>query len=157
MQTLRRRFEENDRTTGEVVVSWIRVAMGVSMVSILVTGHEMRWYRTAAWTVLGAAVAYSWVALVWVAREAGRGRVGNATAYTLTALDAGIIVTLTGLTGLWTSPLLPILVLVVFTQGVRFSLQRALVVALLTTAALVAVILWVPRPELAPACGTRFS
>lgn len=152
---LRRRFEENDRTTGEVVVSWIRVAMGVSMVSVLAAGHEMRWYGTAAWTVLLCAVCYSLIALVWVAREAGRGRVSNATAYTLTALDAGIIVTLTGLTGLWTSPMLPILVLVVFTFGVRFSLQRALVVALPTTAAVVAVILWVPRPDLEQAERVR--
>jgi signal transduction histidine kinase len=148
LRALLKRFDENDRTTGEVVVSWIRVGMGVSMISVLAAGHEMRWYRTAAWTVLLAAIAYSWVALVWVAREARRGRVSNATAYALTALDAGIIVTLTGLTGLWTSPMLPILVLVVFTQGVRFSLQRALAVAGLTTAALVAVILWVPRPAL---------
>jgi K+-sensing histidine kinase KdpD len=81
--------------------------------------------------------------------------VSNTTAYTLTALDAGLIVTLTGLTGLWTSPMLPILVLVVFTQGVRFSLQRALVVALITTGALVAVILWVPRPDLAHAERVR--
>ncbi|MDQ1497227.1 MAG: hypothetical protein QOI86_567 [Actinomycetota bacterium] len=148
LDELRRRFEETDRTTGEVVVSWIRVAMGLSMLSVLAAGHEMGYYRAAAWTVLLSGIAYSWVAFVWVAREAGRGRVSNATAYTLTACDAGIVVTLTGLTGLWTSPMLPILVLVVFTQGVRFSLQRALIVALLTTTALVAVILWVPRPDL---------
>ena len=43
--------------------------------------------------------------------------------------------------------MLPILLVVVFTQGIRFSLSRALVVALLTTAGLVAVILWVPRPD----------
>jgi signal transduction histidine kinase len=147
MRRLPQRFEENDRTTGEVVVSWIRVAMGISMVSVLAAGHEMHWYGTAAWAVLLFGIAYSWVALVWVAREAARGRVGNATAYTLTALDAGIIVALTGLTGLWTSPMLPILLVVVFTQGIRFSLSRALVVALLTTAGLVAVILWVPRPD----------
>jgi len=148
LDELRRRLEDTDRTAGEVVVSWIRVAMGLSMISVLAAGHEMRWYPTAAWTVLLAGVAYSWIALVWVAREARGGQVSNATAYTLTALDAGVIVALTGLTGLWTSPMLPILVLVVFTQGVRFSLQRALVVAVLTTAALVAVILWVPKPDL---------
>jgi len=149
LDELRRRLEDTDRTAGEVVVSWIRVAMGASMISVLAAGHEMRWYPAAAWTVLLGGIAYSWIALVWVAREAGGGRVSDATAYTLTALDAGIIVALTGLTGLWTSPMLPILVLVVFTQGVRFSLQRALVVAVLTTAALVVVILWVPRPDLA--------
>ena len=77
---VRRRLEDTDRTAGEVIVSWIRVAMGISMVSVLVAGHEMRYYRTAAWTVLLAGVLYSWVALVWVAREAGRGRVSNATA-----------------------------------------------------------------------------
>ena len=43
--------------------------------------------------------------------------------------------------------MLPILVLVVFTQGVRFSLQRALVVALATTAALVTVMLFVPESD----------
>jgi signal transduction histidine kinase len=155
MRELRKRFEENDRTTGEVVVSWIRVAMGISMVSVLVAGHEMRYYGAAAWAVLLIAIAYSWAALVWVAREAGRRRVSNATAYTLTACDAGFIVTLTGLTGLWTSPMLPILVIVVFTQGVRFRLQRTLVVAVVTTAALVAVILWVPRPDLGHAERVR--
>ena len=155
LDELRRRFEDTDRTAGEVVVSWIRVAMGVSMVSVLVAGHELDYYRTAATAVLVAGIAYSWVALVWVAREARRGRVSNATAYTLTACDVAIIVALTGLTGLWTSPMLPILVLVVFTQGIRFSLQRALVVALLTTAALVAVILWVPRPDLGHAERVR--
>jgi len=149
LDELRRRFEDTDRTAGEVVVSWVRVAMGVSMISVLAAGHEMRWYPAAAWTVLLGGIAYSWIALVWVAREARGGRVSNASAYTLTALDAGIIVALTGLTGLWTSPMLPILVLVVFTQGVRFSLQRALVVAVLTTGALVVVILWVPKPDLA--------
>ena len=76
-----------------------------------------------------------------------RGRVPDVGAWILTALDAGIIVTLIGLTGLWTSPMLPILVLVVFTQGVRFSLQRALVVALATTAALVTVMTLVPEPD----------
>ena len=119
---LRKHFEDTDRTAGEVVVSWIRVAMGISMISVLVAGHQMRYYPAAAWTVLLGGVAYSWVSLVWVAREARRGRVSNATAYTLSALDGGIIITLTGLTGLWTSPMLPILVLVVFTFGVRFSL-----------------------------------
>jgi signal transduction histidine kinase len=152
---VRRRLEDTDRTAGEVIVSWIRVAMGISMVSVLVAGDEMRYYRTAAWTVLLAGVIYSWVALVWVAREAGRGRVSNATAYALTACDVATVVALTGLTGLWTSPMLPILVLVVFTQGIRFSLQRALVVALVTTAALVAVILWVPRPDLGHAERVR--
>jgi signal transduction histidine kinase len=151
LEVLRKRLEDTDRTAGEVVVSWIRVAMGLSMISVLAAGHEMRYYPAAAWAVLLGGIAYSWVALVWVAREARRGRVSNATAYTLTFLDAGIIVTLTGLTGLWTSPMLPILVLVVFTQGVRFSLQRALVVAVLTTVALVTVILVVPRPDLAHA------
>ena len=121
LDELRRQFEDTDRAAGEVVVSWIRVAMGISMISVLAAGHELRYYPTAAWTVLLAAVAYSWAALVWVAREARRGRVSNATAYTLSALDGGFIITVTGLTGLWTSPMLPILVLVVFTFGVRFS------------------------------------
>ncbi|MEW6477394.1 MAG: ATP-binding protein [Actinomycetota bacterium] len=144
---LRRRFEDTDRTAGEVVVSWIRVAMGLSMVSVLAAGDDMRYYRTAAWTVLLAGICYSWAALFWVAREAGRGRVSNATAYTLSFFDGGIVVTLTGLTGLWTSPMLPILVLVVFTFGVRFSLPQTMAVAVVTSAALVAVILWVPRPD----------
>ena len=155
LDELRRCFEDTDRTAGEVVVSWIRVAMGISMVSVLAAGHEMRYYPAAAWAVLLGGIAYSWVALVWVAREAARGRVSNATAYALTFGDAGIIVALTGLTGLWTSPMLPILVLVVFTQGVRFSLQRALVVAVLTTVALVTVILLVPRPDLGHAERVR--
>jgi len=48
-------------------------------------------------------------------------------------------------------------VLVVFTQGVRFSLQRALVVAVATTAALVTVILLVPRPDLGHAERVRMA
>src|SRR5581483_6922231 len=136
----------NLRTTGEVVVAWIRVAMGLSMVSVLAAGHDMRWYPGPAWAVLLAALPYSWGACAWVSHEARRGRVSTATAYALTALDSGIILTLTALTGLWTSPMLPILVLVVFTFGVRFSLSRT--VAVVTSAALVAVVLWVPRPAL---------
>jgi signal transduction histidine kinase len=147
MLDLRRRFEENDRTTSEIVVAWIRVAMGISMISILVAGDYMRFYPGPAWSVLLSAMAYSWIALVWVFREAGRGRVSNGTAYTLSALDGGIIVTLTGLTGLWTSPMLPILVLVVFTFGVRFGLGQTVAVALVATVALVAVILAVPQPD----------
>ena len=147
LDELRRHFEDTDRTAGEVVVSWIRVAMGISMVSVLAGHREMRFYPAAAWTVLLAGVAYSWVSLVWVAREARRGRVSNATAYTLTALDAGIIISLTGLTGLWTSPMLPILVLVVFTFGVRYSLPQTVAVAVATSAALVAAVLLVPRPD----------
>lgn len=147
MLNLRRRFEENDRTTGELVVAWIRVAMGVSMVSVLAAGDSMRYYPGPAWTVLLCALAYSWIALVWVFREAGQGRVSNATAYTLSALDGGIIITLTGLTGLWTSPMLPILVLVVFTFGVRFGLGQTVTVAFVAAAALVAVILAVPEPD----------
>ena len=147
MLNLRKRFEENDRTTGEIVVAWIRVAMGVSMVSVLAAGDSMRYYPTPAWTVLLGALAYSWVSLVWVFREAGRGRVSNATAYTLSALDGGIIITLTGLTGLWTSPMLPILVLVVFTFGVRFGLGQTVTVAVVAAAILVAVILTVPEPD----------
>ena len=68
LDELRRRFEDTDRTAGEVVVSWIRVAMGLSMVSVLVADHDMRYYPAAAWTLLLGACAYSWVALVWVAR-----------------------------------------------------------------------------------------
>ena len=147
MLNLRKRFEENDRTTGEIVVAWIRVAMGVSMITVLVAGNSMRYYPTPAWTVLLCALAYSWVALVWVFREAGRGRVSNATAYTLSVLDGGIIITLTGLTGLWTSPMLPILVLVVFTFGVRFGVGQTLAVAIVAAAILVAVILAVPEPD----------
>ena len=147
LDDLRRRFEETDRTAGEVVVAWIRVAMGISMLSVLAAGDEMRYYRTAAWTVLSIGLVYSWVALFWVAREARQGRVSNATAYTLSAFDGGIIITLTGLTGLWTSPMLPILVLVVFTFGVRFRLPQTVAVAVVTSAVLVAVILWVPRPD----------
>jgi signal transduction histidine kinase len=144
---LRKRFEENDRTTGEIVVAWIRVAMGLSMISVLAAGNSMRYYPTPAWTVLLCALAYSWIALIWVFREAGRGRVSNATAYTLSALDGGIIITLTGLTGLWTSPMLPILVLVVFTFGVRFGVGQTLAVAIVAAAILVAVILAVPEPD----------
>jgi signal transduction histidine kinase len=144
---LRKRFEENDRTTGEIVVAWIRVAMGVSMVSVLAAGNSMRYYPTPAWIVVLCALAYSWIALVWVFREAGRGRVSNATAYALSALDGGIIITLTGLTGLWTSPMLPILVLVVFTFGVRFGLGQTVAVAVVAAAILVAVILAVPEPD----------
>lgn len=147
MLNLRKRFEENDRTTGEIVVAWIRVAMGVSMISVLAAGNSMRYYPTPAWTVLLCALAYSWIALVWVFREAGRGRVSNATAYTLSALDGGIIIALTGLTGLWTSPMLPILVLVVFTFGVRFGVGQTLAVAVVAAAILVAVILAVPEPD----------
>ncbi|HVW31770.1 MAG TPA: hypothetical protein VHL53_04455, partial [Acidimicrobiia bacterium] len=147
LDDLRKRFEDTDRTAGEVVISWIRVAMGVSMVSVLGTGDNMRWYRTPAWTILLAACAYSWAALYWVAREARRGRVSNATAITLSALDGGIVMALTGLTGLWTSPMLPILVLVVFTFGIRYSLRQTVTVAVVTSAALVAVILAVPRPD----------
>ncbi len=147
LDELRRRFEDTDRTAGEVVVSWIRVAMGISMVSVLAAGDDMRYYRTAAWTVMLLGVVYSWTALFWVAAEARRGRVSNGTAYTLTAFDGGIIVALTGLTGLWTSPMVPILVLVVFTFGVRFSLPQTVAVALVTSAALVAVILGVPQPD----------
>ena len=147
MLNLRKRFEENDRTTGEIVVAWIRVAMGVSMISVLAAGNSMRYYPTPAWTVLLCALAYSWIALVWVFREAGRGRVSNATAYTLSALDGGIIIALTGLTGLWTSPMLPILVLVVFTFGVRFGVGQTLAVAIVAAAILVAVILAVPEPD----------
>ena len=154
---LRKHFEETDRTAGEVVVSWIRVAMGLSMVSVLAAGHELDYYRGAAWTVLLSAMAYSWVALVWVAREARRGRVSNATAYTLSFLDGGVIITLTGLTGLWTSPMLPILVLVVFTFGVRYSLPQTVAVAVATSAALVAVILWVPRPDFGHAERVRME
>ncbi len=147
MLNLRKRFEENDRTTGEIVVAWIRVDMGVSMISVLAAGNSMRYYPTAAWTVLLGALAYSWIALVWVFREAGRGRVSNATAYTLSVLDGGIIITLTGLTGLWTSPMLPILVLVVFTFGVRFGVGQTVAVAVVAAAILVAVILAVPEPD----------
>ncbi|HEY4410346.1 MAG TPA: HAMP domain-containing sensor histidine kinase [Acidimicrobiia bacterium] len=157
LEELRKHFEDTDRTAGEVVVSWIRVAMGISMVSVLAAGHSMRWYPGPAWTVLLAALPYSWVALVWVAREARRGRVSNATAYTLTALDSGIILTLTALTGLWTSPMLPILVLVVFTFGVRYSLPQTVAVAVVTSAALVAVVLWVPRPDFGHAERVRMA
>ena len=157
LDELRKHFEDTDRTAGEVVVSWIRLAMGLSMVSVLAAGHYMRWYPGPAWTVLLAALPYSWVALIWVAREAHRGRVSNATAYTLTALDSGIILTLTALTGLWTSPMLPILVLVVFTFGVRYSLPQTVAVAVVTSAALVAVILWVPRPDFGHAERIRMA
>jgi signal transduction histidine kinase len=147
---LRRRFEEMDsRTGGEVVVAWIRVGMGFTMVTVLATGEDMRYYPVAAWTVLFAAVAYSWVALVVVTRQAKRGEVHRATASTLTALDAGFIVALTGLTGITTSPMLPILIAVVVSQAVRYTLGQALLVASLTAAVLVPVILTVPEPALA--------
>ncbi|MGH8972013.1 MAG: sensor histidine kinase [Acidimicrobiia bacterium] len=146
---LRRRFEDTDRTAGEVVVSWIRVAMGISMLIVLVTGPSMDYYPAAAWTVLLLGMAYSWVALARVAREARRGEVSRRTALVLTALDNGIIVVLTGLTGAATSPMLPILVLIVITEGIRYSLRGALVTAAAAAATLVPVILFVPHPDLA--------
>jgi signal transduction histidine kinase len=146
----RRRFEEMDsRTSGEVIVAWIRVGMGITMIAVLATGEDMRYYPAAAWTVLAAAVAYSWIAAVEVTRQAQRGEVRRATAYTLTALDVGFIVALAGLTGITTSPMLPILIAVVVSQAVRYSLSEALLVVSLTTAALVPVILAVPEPALA--------
>lgn len=145
---LRRRFEETDRTTGEVVVSWIRVGMGISMVTILATGYPLDHYAAAAWTVLLSACVYSWAALVEVAREAKRGKVHPSTAHILTVCDAGIIVVLIGLTSPTRSPMLPILVLVVITQGMRFPLRRAMAVVLITVVALVSVILLVPKPDL---------
>jgi K+-sensing histidine kinase KdpD len=149
LSALRTRFEEMDRTAGEVVVSWIRVAMGLSMLAVLAAGGSMDYYPTAAWTVLALGVAYSWLALVKVAREASRGEVSRRTAWFLTALDNGVIVVLTGLTGAATSPMLPILVLIVITEGIRYSLRGALLTASGAAAALVPVILSVPRPDLA--------
>ncbi|MGH9038515.1 MAG: hypothetical protein ACRD0O_22385, partial [Acidimicrobiia bacterium] len=146
---LRTRFEETDRTAGEVVVSWIRVAMGVSMLAVLASGPSMDHYPAAAWTVLALGIAYSWVALAKVAREARRGEVSRRTAGVLTALDNGIIVVLAGLTGAATSPMLPILVLIVITEGIRYSLRGALLTASVAAATLVPVILAVPRPDLA--------
>lgn len=146
--TLRQRFEEADRTTGEVVVSWIRVAMGISMVAVLAAGSEMDHYPVAAWTILAVAVAYSWVALVKVAREAQRGEVPRTTAYTLGALDLAFIAGLTAVTGTARSPMLPILVLVVVSEGVRHSLSGALVAAFASSAVLIPVILLVPEPDL---------
>jgi signal transduction histidine kinase len=122
--------------------------MGITMVAVLATGEDMRYYPAAAWTVLLTAVAYSWIALMEVTRQAKRGEVLRGTAYTLTALDVGFIVTLTGLTGITTSPMLPILLAVVVSQAVRYSLGQAMVVVSLTTAVLVPVIVAVPEPAL---------
>ncbi|HEY3241564.1 MAG TPA: HAMP domain-containing sensor histidine kinase [Acidimicrobiia bacterium] len=149
LSALRMRFEETDRTAGEVVVSWIRVAMGISMLAVLATGPSMDYYPAAAWTVLALGIAYSWVALVKVAREARRGEVSRRTAWVLTALDNGVIVVLTGLTGGAHSPMLPILVLIVITEGIRYSVRGALLTASAAAATLVPVILSVPRPDLA--------
>jgi signal transduction histidine kinase len=139
----------DSRTSGEVIVAWIRVGMGITMIAVLATGDDMGYYPAPAWTVLATAVTYSWIALLVVTRQAERGEVRRATAYTLTALDAGFIVALTGLTGITASPMLPILIAVVVSQAVRYSLGQALLVASLTAAVLVPVILSVPEPALA--------
>jgi signal transduction histidine kinase len=145
----RRRFEGMDsRTSGEVIVAWVRVGMGITMISVLATGDEMRYYGALAWTVLLSALTYSWIALAVVTRQAKRGEVIRATANTLTALDVGYIVVLTGLTGITTSPMLPILLAVVVSQAVRYTLGQAVLVASLTAAVLVPVILTVPQPDL---------
>ncbi|MGH8999328.1 MAG: sensor histidine kinase [Acidimicrobiia bacterium] len=144
---MRRRFDQADiRVTGEIVVAVVRVAMGVSMVLVLITGPDLDYHPGAARIVLGVAVAYSWAAMARVLREAERGEVSRPTSYALTALDAGFIVALSGLTGGTESPMLPILVVVVISQSVRFGLSRALLVSTLTAAVLAPVLIWVDEP-----------
>ena len=52
LEELRKHFEDTDRTAGEVVVSWIRVAMGISMISVLVGQEQKQIANTAARSVL---------------------------------------------------------------------------------------------------------
>ena len=147
LEGLRQRLDIAGRVSGEVVVAWIRVAMGVSMFSVLVAGDELDRYPGAAWTVLLGAIAYSWIALLHVTREARRGEVSRLTVFVLTASDVALIVTLTGLTGGASSPMLPILPVVGISQAVRFDLIQALVVSILSSAVLVPVLLLAPGPD----------
>jgi signal transduction histidine kinase len=150
LSRLRQSFEQaNSQTIGEQVVSWIRLLVVFSMAGLVALGEKpLRTYPGPVFVVLSAALAYSCLAFIEVARQSRRGRIGRSFAWSMTAADAAVVVTVAALTGAAQSPILPIMLLDVIVVAMRFNFKRALAVACSASAALAVLMLSVPRPRL---------
>jgi len=150
LSRLRQSFEQADsQTIGEQIVSWIRLLVVFSMAGLVALGDKpLRTYPGPVFVVLSAALAYSCLAFIEVARQSRRGQIGRWFAWSMTAADAAVVVTVAALTGAAQSPILPIMLLDVIVVAMRFNFKRALAVACSASAALAVLMLSVPRPRL---------
>ncbi len=137
----------DSRVAAERTVSWIRLAIASSMaVIVALYGREVTPYPKAAWIILAAALAYSWLAFLKTTKDAREGVSNLWTAWILSLLSGGFVVGSAAVTGASRSPLLPVAITVVISTAIRFDLARSLAVAVGMAAGLSAAILWMPEP-----------
>jgi signal transduction histidine kinase len=146
--TLRHRFVVRDsRVAAERIVSWVRLAIASSMaVVVAFEGREGVPYPRAAWTILGSALIYAWLAFLKTTRDARRGATNLWTAWALSALSGIFVAAAAAVTGAGHSPITPVAITVVISTAIRFDLARSLAVAAAMAGSLAAAILWVPQP-----------
>jgi signal transduction histidine kinase len=141
--------DPNSRIVGEQIVSWVRLAIVTSMfIIVAVGGSRLRPYPDQLWWVFAGAFAYVVFAILKTTGDARRGASGGWTGWVLSALSAAFVVAFVACTGAGRSPLVPVAFTVVISTAIRFDLFRSVAVAAGMGAAMAAVILLVPEPDL---------
>jgi signal transduction histidine kinase len=115
-------------------------------VRVAVGPGDLSSYPIAAWTVIACAMLYSWVAFFKTTRDTHRGRTTLGTAWLLSAVSGAFVLAISALTGAGRSPIIPVLITVVISTSIRFTLSRSLAVVACMAGALAAIVLWVPKP-----------
>ena len=148
LSSLRNQVDIRDsRVAAERSVSWIRLAIASSMaVIVAVSWDDVAAYPDAAWIILAAAVAYSWLAFWKTTKDARHGVTNLWTAWILSLLSGVFVVAAAAVTGASRSPLIPVAITVVISTSIRFDIFRSLAVAAGMAGGLSAAILWVPEP-----------
>jgi signal transduction histidine kinase len=143
----RKRAVRDSRVAAERFVSWVRLAISMSMAVIVAVGERDRVpYPRAAWIVLATCIVYAWLAFLKTTRDARRGETNLWTAWALSALSGILVAAAAAVTGAAESPIIPVAITVVITAAIRFDLARSLAVAAAMATSLSAAILWVPEP-----------
>ncbi|MGH9038406.1 MAG: sensor histidine kinase [Acidimicrobiia bacterium] len=141
--------DPNSKIVAEQIVSWVRLAIVTSMfIIVAVGGSRLRPYPDQLWWVFAGAFAYVVYAILKTTGDARRGSSGGWTGWVLSALSAAFVVAFVACTGAGRSPLVPVAFTVVISTAIRFDLFRSVAVASAMGAAMAAVILLVPEPDL---------
>ncbi len=143
-------LQDENRTSGELFIARVRVAIAsYCLILTAFGGADFDHYPTQAWTIAVVFFGYAWLTLAGVSRAERGPAIPSWAPWATTAVDTAFVLAFTAATGAAESPVVPIAVLDVMAAAIRFDLRRALLVTGIACAGLVAVILWVPRPDLA--------
>ncbi|HEY3240402.1 MAG TPA: HAMP domain-containing sensor histidine kinase, partial [Acidimicrobiia bacterium] len=137
------------RIVAEQIVSFVRLGIVTSMfIFVALGGTRLRPYPDQLWWVFAGSFAYVVFAIIKTTGDARRGASGGWTGWAMSALSAAFVVAFVACTGAGRSPLVPVAFTVVISTAIRFNLVRSVAVAAGMGAAMAAVILLVPQPDL---------